>query len=73
LQHVFADTLRSISVLSAGGIAYYTNLIDASTADAAAAFSVSLIIFFSCIPLIQGIYNTLHEIIALRRQKPPST
>ena len=52
-QHVFADaTLRSVSVLStAGGLAYYIALMDASTtANAVTAFFVFLIILtFSCI------------------------
>jgi len=60
--HVLADTLRSIAVLVAGGLAFYFNIISASTADAMAALIVSFIIFFSCVPLLKGLYNISYEI-----------
>jgi len=58
--------MRSIAVLLAGAISYYTNLISPITADAAAALVVSLVIFLSCIPLCKGLLKTFHEITVLR-------
>jgi len=65
--HVFADTMRSIAVLLAGGISYFTNIISPEVADASAALIVSLIIFLSCLPLFNGLYKTCREIIILKR------
>lgn len=67
--HVFADTLRSVAVLVAGALSFFTNLISPTFADASAALVVSLVIFMSCVPLVKGMAKTLHEII-LMRQSP---
>ena len=69
-KHVFADTMRSIAVLLAGGISYFTNIISPEVADASAALIVSLIIFLSCLPLFNGLYKTCREIIILKRGPP---
>lgn len=66
---MFADTLRSVAVLVAGALSFFTNLISPTFADASAALVVSLVIFMSCVPLVKGMAKTLHEII-LMRQSP---
>jgi Co/Zn/Cd efflux system component len=70
MQHICADTLRSIAVLVAAGIATlfpaYLTPIDA---DSAGSIVVSLIIFASLLPLIQGLWTTAHEIRDLGRQQ----
>lgn len=72
-QHVFADTLRSIAVLSAACIAYNTNLVSAEVADAFAAVIVSLIILLSCLPLTKGLVNTAMEIRHMHRHESAAT
>jgi len=64
--HVFADTMRSIVVLLAGALAYFTDIISPTVADASAAIFVSAVIFLSCIPLIKGLLKTVHEITIMR-------
>jgi Co/Zn/Cd efflux system component len=61
-QHVFADTLRSVAVLVAAGIASMSDMISAEAADSVAAVIVSLIILFSCMPLTKGLVHTAVEI-----------
>ena len=68
-QHVFADTMRSVAVLLAGSLSYYTHLISPAMADSSAAIIVSLVIFLSCLPLIKGLFYTLREIRLLRRRQ----
>lgn len=65
--HVFADTCRSIAVLLAGSLVYFCDSLSSTTADAAAAIVVSLVIFFSCIPLFKGLLITSHDIWILKR------
>lgn len=60
--HVFADTLRSVAVLCAAGLATVSGVISADEADAGAALVVSIVILLSCIPLLQGTYFTAKEI-----------
>ncbi len=70
IQHICADTLRSVAVLLAAGIAlclpthhnpalqqYY-----AVQADAGAALMVSIIILLSIVPLLRGIVRTGRDI-----------
>ena len=66
-QHVFADTLRSMAVLSAACIAYNTDLVSAEVADAVAAVIVSFIILLSCLPLTKGLLYTAMEIRHMHR------
>ena len=66
IKHVFADTMRSIVVLLAGALAYFTDIISPTVADASAAIFVSAVIFLSCIPLIKGLLKTVHEITIMR-------
>jgi Co/Zn/Cd efflux system component len=65
--HVFADTCRSIAVLLAGSLVYFCDNLSSTKADAAAALVVSMVIFFSCIPLFKGLLITSHEIWILKR------
>lgn len=70
--HVFADTLRSVAVLCAAGLATVSNVISADEADAGAALVVSIVILLSCVPLLQGMYFTakeIREMQALRQQQ----
>lgn len=66
--HVFADTLRSIAVIIASSIAETVDSIDPEEADATAAIVVSVIIFFSLIPLVQGIVHTWSELKTERKR-----
>jgi divalent metal cation (Fe/Co/Zn/Cd) transporter len=61
--------MRSVAVLLAGSLSYYTNLISPIMADTSAALIVSLVILLSCIPLIKGLTQTLSEIRMLRRSQ----
>lgn len=70
--HVFADTLRSVAVLIAAGIAYVSEFITAGEADAYAALVVSFIILLSCGPLIQGLCYTAREIRAMHQGQVPN-
>jgi len=73
LQHVFADTLRSVAVLLAAAIASFTSgIVSPDVADAAAALFVSLIILFSCFPLIHGLIITVKDILELKKRSPLS-
>lgn len=65
--HVFADTLRSIAVLLAGSVSFFTNVLSPTSADALAALVVSIVIFMSCVPLVRGMAKTLSEIIAMHQ------
>jgi Co/Zn/Cd efflux system component len=62
-QHICADTLRSIAVLVAAGIAQlFPDILSAAGADSYGAILVSLIIIISLIPLLQGLFATAVEI-----------
>lgn len=69
--HVLADTLRSVAVLVAAGIAYLSDFITPDEADSYAAVLVSFIILFSCGPLLQGLYYTAQEIRDMHRGPDP--
>ncbi len=63
-----ADTMRSSAMLISGAFSYYTNLISPDLADAAAALVVSLAIFGSCVPLVQGLVQTFRGILVLKKE-----
>lgn len=69
--HVFADTLRSVAVLIAAGIAYVSDFITPGEADAYAALVVSFIILLSCAPLMQGLFHTAREIREMHQSPIP--
>ena len=69
LQHVFADTLRSVAVVVASILAMFVQGITPEEADATAAVVVSLIILFSLIPLIHGLIRTQMELVAIRKEE----
>jgi len=60
--HVFADTLRSIAVIVASGVAEVTKIVTPEVADAAAAVIVSAIILLSLVPLFSGLIRTWREL-----------
>lgn len=64
--HVFADTLRSIAVILAAGIAEIVDAVTPEVADATAAVVVSVLILLSLIPLLQGLLQSFSELSALR-------
>ena len=68
LQHVFADTLRSSTILVAGSVSFLFKAVPSDIADAWAAIGVSFIICISAIPLTQGIVGTAFEIRRLRTE-----
>lgn len=68
--HICADTLRSLAVVLAAGIATLVPAVDGSMADSVAAIVVSVIIFISLMPLVQGLILTALSISALRKNKP---
>jgi Co/Zn/Cd efflux system component len=62
-QHICGDTLRSIAVLVASGVAQlFPETQSAAGADSYGAILVSLIIIVSLIPLMQGLFTTAVEI-----------
>lgn len=65
--HVCADTLRSIAVLVAAGIATVFPSVNGEFADATAAVVVSFIIISSLCPLLYGLFLTAKEIVILSR------
>jgi len=65
--HVMADTLRSIAVLIAAGIACIMPSLSPTLADASAAVAVSGIIAVSLGPLLMGLIQTWGEIRILHR------
>lgn len=64
-----ADTMRSIAVLVAAGIAASFESVDPSTADASAAIIVSIIIVLSLGPLLAALVGTFRELVDLQREK----
>jgi Co/Zn/Cd efflux system component len=56
IQHIFADTLRSIAVISAACIAEFVEGVESNQADAIATLIVSFLIFLSLLPLLTGLY-----------------
>jgi Co/Zn/Cd efflux system component len=70
LQHVCADTLRSVAVFVAAGIATADPSISGAMADAVAALAVSVIILCSILPLLHGLLWTAVKIYTLSRNPP---
>jgi Co/Zn/Cd efflux system component len=67
--HICADTLRSIAVLLAAGIAsLFPQQLSPADADSYGAIVVSIIIIISLGPLIEGLYFTAWEIYYLQRE-----
>lgn len=65
--HVCADTLRSLSVLIAAGIATIFPSVPGDLSDSAAAIAVSIIILISLVPLLQGLVITAFQLHRFRR------
>lgn len=60
--HVFADTIRSLTVIVASVTAEVSKLVTPEEADAAAAVIVSAIILLSLVPLFSGLIRTWREL-----------
>lgn len=65
-----ADTLRSAAVLIAASISFFVESVSGATADSMAEIVVSIIILFSLLPLLHGLFDTGCKIIALRAEAP---
>eukprot|EP00565_Helicotheca_tamesis_P004652 CAMPEP_0185732744 /NCGR_PEP_ID=MMETSP1171-20130828/17353_1 /TAXON_ID=374046 /ORGANISM="Helicotheca tamensis, Strain CCMP826" /LENGTH=360 /DNA_ID=CAMNT_0028402313 /DNA_START=122 /DNA_END=1201 /DNA_ORIENTATION=+ len=65
--HVFADTLRSIAVVIAAGLAAIFECIRPEASDSVAAIVVSFIILISLGPLLVGLFVSIRELRALYR------
>jgi Co/Zn/Cd efflux system component len=70
IQHICADTFRSIAVFVAAGIAVAVPSIAPAMADAVAAVAVSVIILVSILPLLHGLVLTALKIYTLSRNPP---
>lgn len=69
IQHVFADTLRSIAVVIASIIAELVDSVTPEVADATAAVIVSVIILVSLLPLFRGLFHTWRELRSITREE----
>ena len=67
--HVVADTLRSIAVLIAAGIAFCFKFVKPAIADAYATIVVSFIIALSVGPLLVGLFTTLKEMLEIQKER----
>lgn len=67
--HVFADTLRSIAVIVASGIADVVDGVTPEEADAAAAVVVSILVLLSMVPLFHGLVQSASELRAILREE----
>lgn len=63
--HVFADTLRSIAVIVAAGLAEVLPAVTPEEADATAAVVVSVLILLSLVPLTRGLWSSVAELRAI--------
>jgi Co/Zn/Cd efflux system component len=63
--HVFADTLRSIAVIVASGVADVVDGVTPEEADAAAAVVVSILVLLSMVPLFHGLVQSVSELRAI--------
>jgi Co/Zn/Cd efflux system component len=63
--HVFADTLRSLAIILAAGIALTVHSVKPEVADASAAVVVSGLILVSLVPLVRGLTRTASELCAI--------
>ena len=61
-QHVFADTFRSIAVISASVIAEVLECVTPEIADSCAAIVVSVIILLSLVPLFRVKWRELRSL-----------
>lgn len=69
IQHVFADTLRSVSVVIAAIVALTIDAVSPEIADSTAAVVVSIIICMSLLPLFRGIAHTWYELQSISREE----
>jgi Co/Zn/Cd efflux system component len=69
LQHVFADTLRSIAVIVAATVAELADGVTSEEADATAAVVVSVLILLSLLPLLSGLISTFGELRAINAEE----
>ena len=60
--HVFADTIRSLTVIVASVTAEVSKQVTPEEADAAAAVVVSAVILLSLVPLFSGLFRTWREL-----------
>lgn len=67
--HVFADTLRSLAVILAAGIALTVHSVTPEVADASAAVVVSDLILVSLVPLVRGLTWTASELCAIAAEE----
>mmetsp|Transcript_33888 Transcript_33888/g.81945 ORF Transcript_33888/g.81945 Transcript_33888/m.81945 type:complete len:318 (+) Transcript_33888:364-1317(+) len=67
--HVFADTLRSIAVITASIIAEFKDSLTPEVADSYAAVIVSIIILVSVLPLFRGLFRTWGELRSITREE----
>lgn len=63
--HVLADTLRSIAVIVTASVSMSIESVNGTISDAWAAIGVSIIIFFSIIPLCRGLKQKFFQLRAL--------
>ena len=68
VQHVIADTLRSIAILVAATVAYMVPTLSPALADSSADMVVSGIIAISLGPLIMNIIHKFNEIRINQKQ-----
>lgn len=68
--HICADTMRSVAVFVAAGIATAFPSIAPAMADAVAALAVSVTILISILPLLHGLVWTAVKIYTLTRNPP---
>jgi len=67
--HIFADTLRSIAVLTASLVAMSVDTIHPNQADAVARLAISFLIFLTVLPLTKGLFLTWKELQNLIKQE----
>lgn len=71
--HVFADTLRSLAVILASGVAELSPTVTPEVADSTAAVVVSVLILLSLIPLFQGLLHSIAELQSIRAEERSET
>jgi len=67
--HVFADTIRSISVLVAAILGATVHSITPEIADAVASIVVSAVILFALLPLLVGMGRSYLELMSIKREE----
>jgi Co/Zn/Cd efflux system component len=73
LTHVFADTLRSLAVILASAIGLTVASVEPDKADAIAAIVVAMLIALSLVPLIQGLFKSTAELMAIIAEEASET